>query len=273
MTTTIKKLVEKSISAIAFNPTIAILTAIFAIFSIIASHYNQKIFFIINQNFPTWLDVSMFYLSNLGDGIIAVLLSLWLLLGNSRKGIIGIVSLLVLMVLVQSLKRYFDMPRPAAVFDSLKVIGPVLHRHSFPSGHSATIWAMVTLLLIDKKTHGFVLVLLGILGSFARVYVGAHFPFDVAVGALVGIASVIISTITIDLIHFRWTRFEKSSVRFAIMGITLIFSIYVSFFHLHNQSLGFFTFVGGLSAIGVLIVLYSLFRSKIIPNIATPMLR
>ena len=265
--------IEKAYRSAAANPVIVALVVVFAAFSVIARLFNHEIFWMINRDFPMWLDVSMFYMSNLGDGVIAVTLSLWLLLGNSRKGFVGLVSLIIVMLLVQSLKRYFDMPRPAAVFGSLKVLGPVLRQHSFPSGHSATVWAMVALLLLDKNMNRIALLLLGVIGSLARVYVGAHFPFDVAVGALVGILSVVLGTLLVDVFKINWDWFERFIIRFAILGLTLFFGIYVAFFHMRHDSFGFFTFVGGMSVLGVVLVFFSLLRSRIISKATTPILR
>ncbi|HUW07984.1 MAG TPA: phosphatase PAP2 family protein [Williamwhitmania sp.] len=264
---------EKAFRSAAANPVIVALVVLFAAFSVVARLFNHEIFWLINRNFPMWLDVTMFYMSNLGDGVIAVTLSLWLFLGNSRKGFIGLMSLIIVMLMVQSLKRYFDMPRPAAVFESLKVLGPVLHQHSFPSGHSATVWAMVTLLLLDKNVNRIALLGLGIAGSLARVYVGAHFPFDVAVGALVGILSVVLGTMLVNLFNISWDWFERFTVRFAILGLIFFFGIYVTFFHMRHDSFGFFIFTGGMSLLGVLLVFFSMLRSRVISKVTTPILR
>ncbi|HET8561380.1 MAG TPA: phosphatase PAP2 family protein [Marmoricola sp.] len=57
---------------------------------------------------------------------------------------------------------------------------------SFPSDHAVMAGAVaVGVLLVDRRL-GLLGVLLALLMAFARVYVGAHYPFDVIAGLVVG---------------------------------------------------------------------------------------
>ena len=67
---------------------------------------------------------------------------------------------------------------------------------SFPSNHSANIWALsliVGYLYTDAKKY---FITLAFLISVSRVYIGVHYPIDVIFGALMGI---MISTLLIVL--------------------------------------------------------------------------
>ncbi len=58
---------------------------------------------------------------------------------------------------------------------------------SFPSNHSANIWAVCYLLSYaynNKKRYFFTL---AILVSLSRIYVGVHYPFDVLIGMTIGL--------------------------------------------------------------------------------------
>jgi len=61
------------------------------------------------------------------------------------------------------------------------------HSHSFPSGHAATSFACATMLawLYPRGAVGFYVLAAAI--AFSRVYVGVHWPTDVAAGAAVGV--------------------------------------------------------------------------------------
>jgi undecaprenyl-diphosphatase len=63
---------------------------------------------------------------------------------------------------------------------------------SFPSDHATMAGAVATGLCFVNRRLGIVAWLAAALLAFARVYVGAHYPHDVAVGLLVGSAVILI---------------------------------------------------------------------------------
>jgi undecaprenyl-diphosphatase len=66
------------------------------------------------------------------------------------------------------------------------------HSHSFPSGHSAVAFSAATVLaaLVPRAAPAFFLLALAI--GYSRIYVGVHWPLDVAGGALVGVATALL---------------------------------------------------------------------------------
>lgn len=111
-----------------------------------------------------------------------------------------IAGLLVSFLLTVLLKKVFAIPRPAAVFDSnsFVIIGKKLSGfNSFPSGHSITVFTVLTVLLFaftsQRRTYkitGFLFVIIiGLLLAFTRVGVGAHYPLDVITGCIIGYIS------------------------------------------------------------------------------------
>ncbi len=59
---------------------------------------------------------------------------------------------------------------------------------SFPSDHAAAAMAIATVLLLAHRRIGTIALVAAALVCLSRVYVGAHYPGDVAAGAAVGAA-------------------------------------------------------------------------------------
>ena len=84
------------------------------------------------------------------------------------------------------LKPLFDRDRPFVVAPETRVIGPRSAGQSFPSGHAADAVAgacAVSLLWPKRRRLWWALAALICL---SRLYLGVHYPTDVAGGALVG---------------------------------------------------------------------------------------
>lgn len=90
-------------------------------------------------------------------------------------------------------KAFFSEARPAAVLgpEHFNVIGEVLHKSSFPSGHSATAFgfaAVAALCAVQAGKRSIAVAALAIAAAvaFSRVAVGAHWPLDIFAGAAGG---------------------------------------------------------------------------------------
>ena len=89
------------------------------------------------------------------------------------------------------LKHVYGLPRPPSVLDPsrLHVIGHTLHANTFPSGHSVTAFTLAAILIFASRaplrTAAWTLPL-ALLIAFSRIAVGAHWPADLAAGAVGG---------------------------------------------------------------------------------------
>jgi membrane-associated phospholipid phosphatase len=63
--------------------------------------------------------------------------------------------------------------------------------YSFPSGHATVSFACATVLALAVPRLRVPLIVLAVLISFSRVYVGVHYPGDVLAGAVLGIGIAI----------------------------------------------------------------------------------
>lgn len=107
---------------------------------------------------------------------------------------------LVSVVFCSLFKKLFSVPRPAVKIDhnSFVIVGKTLSGHnSLPSGHSMTVFTILTILLFAfmpsekyKKIIWIISVLMiGLVLVFTRVGVGAHYPLDVMAGSIIGYIS------------------------------------------------------------------------------------
>lgn len=112
-------------------------------------------------------------------------------------------SSLVSCVICCSLKEIFAVPRPAAVLEnnSFTIIGTKLcGRNSLPSGHSITVFTVLTVLMFafmpQKLKYKILWVTFiiaeGLILAFTRVGVGAHYPLDVVIGGIIGYISALL---------------------------------------------------------------------------------
>ncbi|MGM0625348.1 MAG: phosphatase PAP2 family protein [Bacteroidota bacterium] len=62
--------------------------------------------------------------------------------------------------------------------------------YGFVSSHAANTFGLATIsyLLLQKKWFGWMIFFWAALVSFSRIYLGVHYPADIAVGALLGVA-------------------------------------------------------------------------------------
>lgn len=149
----------------------------------------------INQLNHPITDTIFKYMTYLGDGIFAALIILIIFFYKIRYAVIGLIGVLGSGLFSQFLKRvvFDDHFRPSKVFETIAdlhfVDGVNLYsRHSFPSGHSTTAFALFLFLafLAPNKWMRYVCFAIALLTAFSRVYISQHFFEDIYIGSLIG---------------------------------------------------------------------------------------
>jgi membrane-associated phospholipid phosphatase len=139
---------------------------------------------------PRWLDRFMVGFTQIGNGAAGLLLCALLYFNGLRALALQLlVGILTLWLVVELVKALVERSRPHLSLSDIRILGWRERGLSFPSGHTAQTFFMATLLaqylhlapLISGMIYG-----AAALVGFTRIYVGAHYPRDVAAGAMLG---------------------------------------------------------------------------------------
>ena len=130
-------------------------------------------------------------ITHLGDhGIFWIVLTLLLLcFKRTRKiGICAAMGLLMTFLINNMIiKNLVNRTRPYEVVEGLQILIGKQVDSSFPSGHSGVAFGTaVAIALNAPKKYGIPLIILALLISLSRLYVGVHYPSDVLAGILIG---------------------------------------------------------------------------------------
>jgi len=194
-------------------------------------------FFFINHHLGQYPNLE-YNLTQLGDVVIFLSFLSILIIYTPKIWEALLSSLLVSILLSCPLKSLFAVPRPGAAFnnDTAIIVGKALCGHnSLPSGHSITVFTILTVLLFGlmPRTLKFKILWIlfvitaGLTVVFTRVGIGAHYPLDVIIGSIIGYISGL-SGIFISRKYKIWAWINNKKyypifiLLFVICGISLI---------------------------------------------------
>jgi undecaprenyl-diphosphatase len=97
------------------------------------------------------------------------------------------------LIIAEIIKRLYSSPRPYIILEGVKkiIVGNTDYQ-SFPSGHTTIFFAFATAIYFFNKKWGIISFIAAILVGLSRIFVGVHWPIDVAAGAVIGVMSGIV---------------------------------------------------------------------------------
>ncbi len=159
---------------------------------------DQRLFMFLNGEFTNgFLDWFMPFITDAKTWLPFVLLAWFLMIcrGGKRLRVLALALLLSVggtdLFCARVVKKAVGRTRPCSLEQTdgfrCRLLLPVKTSKSFPSNHSANTaaFAVVTLMICGFKA-GLPLLVLAFLVGYSRIYVGVHFPLDVAAGWLFG---------------------------------------------------------------------------------------
>ena len=211
------------------------------------------VFLAINNMLPEtpklWMNITV-----LGDSVILLPLCSFFIIKNVRVWASLFGSIPLASVLSNGGKKYFAMPRPAAIIDvdQFTVIGDVLRGStSLPSGHTITIFTAISTIIyivICKEGRNYkvawsmTFIFLASIIATSRVAVGAHWPVDLLLGAIFGVFSGLSGAILTAQYTSWWSWMKMSRFRY-VHATILVALIVVMLFKYNNLIISWLSLV------------------------------
>ncbi len=101
-------------------------------------------------------------------------------------------SFLLALLLTTILSHFIGRLRPFLASTDVHLLIPSPLNTSFPSGHTATSFAIAASFLFADKKIGTLAFVFGLIVAFARVTAGVHYPTDILGGIALGLASFLL---------------------------------------------------------------------------------
>ncbi|WAW15740.1 phosphatase PAP2 family protein [Peptostreptococcus equinus] len=141
-------------------------------------------------------------------GIVWILFALYkfFIIKDKKEAISMIISLLlVLIICLLIIKPSIARPRPFMENTQVRLLIKPPQDFSFPSGHTASSFAVVTVMYIFKDKLRHIAMILAALISYSRLYLYVHYPSDVFFGLIFG---VVFGFLAVLIHYFFSNRFK-----------------------------------------------------------------
>jgi undecaprenyl-diphosphatase len=149
----------------------------------------------------------------MGDGLFSIIVAFFILIfvkNHSKLALIVLVAYFSSGIVAQVFKAIIYAPRPSLYFKLHNVdfyidtfASSRAGTNSFPSGHAASVYALVTVFAVycKRKYISFCLIIIGILAGYSRIYLAHHFLIDVLAGMILGLLFGTLSFIWLDKVE------------------------------------------------------------------------
>lgn len=172
----------------------------------------------INSLFNSFFNTFFEFVTYLGDGLLFLLLILFLSTIKYRHSIIFAFGFVISGGLAQLIKNIIQAPRPKNYFESIDHLNvadnwTLYSNYSFPSGHTTTAFCIATLLVLSFKFSNSIkmtLFTIALIVGISRIYLLQHFFLDVYAGAILGTFSGLIIFYYFDKQRFESTHWMEN---------------------------------------------------------------
>ncbi|MGG0281490.1 undecaprenyl-diphosphatase [Bacillus pacificus] len=138
---------------------------------------------------------------------------------GSRKSRMMIIQAMVAFVIAEVIGKIAGKVhlnyQPFAVLPDVNKLVDHAVDNSFPSDHTILFFSICFSFWLVRKKTGWLWLILALCVAISRIWVGVHYPFDVAIGALIGCISAVFSYWLVPKLSFirqlltQYERVEK----------------------------------------------------------------
>lgn len=180
-------------------------------------HADDSLFLAVNAfaRHTPWLHAVVLGYANYGVVLFAVLLLLGLLEGRHRSSRTlaasgwAAVGTMLAVAVNQPVGHIFAEARPYTVYPHALRLATVSSDFSFPSDHAVMAGAVAAGLFLVSRRLGLVAAVAALLMAFARVYIAAHYPWDVVGGLVLGAGVVLLGWLLLRVPLTALTRWLR----------------------------------------------------------------
>ncbi|MFQ3573448.1 MAG: glycosyltransferase family 39 protein [Thermodesulfovibrionales bacterium] len=199
---------------------------------------DRELLFLINTGFHSvYLDRIFVLLSEKGYLLFVPFLVYTSLKTKDRQGIINLLAVFFLAFalsdwLATELKGLFSRPRPCNVESGLRDFYGCSTSFSMPSNHATNSASAACVLVIYSLRSGVVRpimifpVVIALLISVSRVYLGVHYPSDVLLGILLGVVIGLTVSLSVDRLRIYYRQRPIETMLFLINVLLFLFRLY-----------------------------------------------
>lgn len=157
--------------------------------------FNMALFHMINQYAglnPIVDTIAILAAKYMPVIFVIALIYLWIKKGTNTKNIVlySIYAAILGLIINYVIGLLYFHPRPFMIPVGTTLF-PYSAETSFPSDHTTFMISIALMMIYFKGTRkfGILLMILGLIGGFSRVFAGVHFPFDIL--GSVGVAVIV----------------------------------------------------------------------------------
>ncbi|MEC0226404.1 phosphatase PAP2 family protein [Paenibacillus alba] len=159
-------------------------------------NHEKRMFFWCNHVIShTFLDRTFGLLTHMGGAMFTIIGSLSIALLTSglwrSAGWQSFAALSASHLVAALIKKKVQRIRPYLALPHTKVGRNPLKDHSFPSGHTTAIFAVITPFLFISGWLSLTVIPLALMVGLSRIYLGLHYPSDCIAGCLLGTGSAL----------------------------------------------------------------------------------